>query len=293
MTPVSPPPSRHAAIGLLLLAATLWSVGGLGIKQVEWNAPAIASVRGALAALTMLVWLRGRTRFTWSRWQLGAALSYAAVTVLFAYANKMTTAANAILLQYTAPVYIALLAPRLLGERGRPGDWVAVAITLGGMVLFFFDELDARGWTGNFLAVASGLALALMVLFLRKQKDGSPLESAVLGNVLAALIGLPFVHGPWPDVTGWLWLITLGVVQLGVSYIAYARAVRGVSALEGTLLLMLEPILNPIWVMLALGERPGKYAILGGAIVLGTVAWRAVHSWRARPTAGVNATAGV
>jgi drug/metabolite transporter (DMT)-like permease len=284
MPAISPPPSRHAAIGLLLLAALLWSLGGVGIKKVDWTPQAIASTRAVIAVVTMLLWMRGRVRFTWSRWQIGAAVAYAAVTVLFAMANKSTTAANAILLQYTAPIYIALLAPRLLGEPVGAKDWIGVLLTFGGMVLFFLDEdLDGRAWTGNLLAVASGVALALMMLFLRKQKDGSPLESALLGNILASLIGLPYVHGPWPDATGWTWLVILGVGQLGISYIAYARAVRGISALEGTLLLMLEPILNPIWVMLAIGERPGKYAMLGGAVVLATVAWRAVASWRARP----------
>lgn len=272
---VSPPPTHRAAVGLLLVAAALWSLGGLGIKSVTWSAPAIAATRGAIAVVTILIWTRGRLHFTWSRWQIGAAVAYAATTMLFALANKLTTAANAILLQYTAPIYIALLAPRFLGEPGRRGDWLAVFVTLGGMSLFFFDELDARGWAGNLVAIASGFSLAAMVLLLRKQKDGSPLESVVLGNALAALGGLAFVHGPWPDGTGWAWLVVLGVVQLGLSYILYARAIRGATAMEATLLPMVEPVLNPVWVMCARGERPGAFAATGGAIVLGTVIWRA------------------
>lgn len=282
MKHLSPPPSHPAAVGLILVAAGLWSLGGIGIKQVEWNAPAIAATRGIIAALTIFLWTRGRLHFTWSRWQIGAAVAYAATTLLFVMANKLTTAANAILLQYSAPIYIALLAPRLLGEPSRPGDWISVLITLGGMSLFFFDELDARGTWGSVVAIGSGVTLAAMVLCLRKQKDGSPVESAVLGNLIVVVIGVPFLHGPWPDATGWTWLALLGVVQLGVGYLAYARAVRRATAMEAALLPMIEPVLNPIWVLLAVGETPGRFALIGGAIVLSTVAWRALVALRFR-----------
>jgi drug/metabolite transporter (DMT)-like permease len=280
-----PAPSHSAAVGLILLSAALWSLGGIGIKQVEWSAPAIAATRGLIAAATILAWMRGRLHFTWSRWQLGAAACYAGTTLLFVFSNKLTTAANAILLQYTAPIYVALLAPRWLGERSRPGDWISVLVTLAGMGLFFLDELDAEASLGNLLAIASGVTLAGMILCLRKQKHGSPVESAVLGNLVVALCGLPFLHGPWPDAGGWTWLVVLGVIQLGLGYLAYAHAVRSATAMEATLLPMIEPVLNPIWVLLAIGEVPGRFALIGGAVVLGTVAWRAMVALRFRVTA--------
>ena len=285
MTSPSPPliHGRTGAIGLLLLSALLWSIGGLLIKQVEWHAPAIAATRSAIAALTIAAFYRGRLHFTWSKWQLAGALAYAATVVLFVLANKLTTAANAILLQYTAPVYIAVAAPWFLGEPSRRRDWIVIAITLGGMALFFVDQLSTRGLAGNLVAIASGMSFAALALFLRKQKDGSAVESIVLGNILATLVGLPFFHGPFPSVEEWNLLVMLGVVQLGFSYIAYAAAVRRATAMDAALVPMLEPILNPIWVLLFHGERPRPWALLRDLVVIGTVAVRAVLSARERP----------
>jgi drug/metabolite transporter (DMT)-like permease len=283
-----PPVSHRAAIGLLLTSATLWSLGGILIKGVEWSPPAIAGVRSAIAALTIAAWYRGRLRFTWSRWQVSAAIAYAGMVLLFVLATKLTTAANAILLQYTAPVYIALAAPWFLGERSRPRDWAVIGVTLGGMSLFFLDRLSSEGTWGNVAAIASGVFFAALALFLRKQKEGSPVESIVLGNVVAAAIGLPFVFSgdPLPDGNGWLRLVALGVVQLGISYIAYSAALRRASAMEAAVFPMLEPVLNPIWVMLFLDERPGRFAIVGGLIVLSVVTVRAVLAIRERTTIG-------
>lgn len=275
--------SRAGAIGLLVFTALLWSLGGLLIKGVSWNAPAIAAVRALIATVTIVACCRGRLRFTWSRWQLAGAVAYAATTLLFVLANKLTTAANAILLQYTAPVYIALAAPWFLGEPSRRRDWIAIVVTLAGMSLFFIDRLSASGMAGNLVAIASGVSFAGLTLFLRKQKDGSAVESIVLGNLLAAAVGLPFVRAPFPDATGWAMLVALGVVQLGFSYVAYAAAVRRATAMEAALVPMLEPILNPIWVLLFLGERPGRFALAGGLVVIGVVAIRAALAVRERP----------
>ncbi len=276
-------PSRSGALGLLLASAALWSLGGVLIKGVDWSPLAIAGTRSALAALTIVVLLRGRLHFTWSRWQVAGAFAYAATVLLFVLATRLTTAANAILLQYTAPVYIALAAPWFLGEPSRRGDWLVIAVTLAGMGLFFLDHLTLEGRAGNLLAIASGVSFAALALLLRKQKDGSAVESIVLGNLIAAAVGLPFVRAPFPDATGWALLVVLGVVQLGVSYLLYAVAVRRATAMDAALVPMLEPILNPVWVLLWLGERPGPFAMLGGLVVLGAVACRSVLALRARP----------
>lgn len=215
-------------------------------------------------------------RFTWSPVQLAAAVAYAGCTITFVVANKLTTSANAILLQYTAPVYVALLSAWFLSEPTRRSDWIALAITFSGMVLFFADGLELRHTLGNIIAIISGFFFAAMTLLLRKQKDGSPTESIILGNLIAAAVGLPFIiRAPSLPLDGWLALSVLGVVQLGVSYLLYARAVKHVTALELVLIPVLEPILNPIWTWLAYGEKPGRWAFLGGAIVLGAVTWRA------------------
>ena len=249
------------------------------IKLVDWNPLAIAGTRSAIAAL--LIWaFRRRVRLNWSLAQLGGAVCYAATVVLFVLANKWTTAANAILLQYTAPIYVALLSYWFLRERIGKWDIAAITATFGGMILFFLDDLSTGGIVGNFVAILSGIAFAGTALFLRKQKDGSPVESVFLGNIIAFLIGVPFMLQSSPDATGWLGLILLGVFQLGCSYILYAEAIKYVTALEGILIPIIEPVLNPIWVFLLLGEIPGQWAVCGGIIVLLSITLRCLHALR-------------
>ena len=262
-----------------------WSLGGLLIKSVDWPPLAVAGGRGLIAALFLALTARGRLRFTWSPLQLGAAVSYAACTATFVAATKLTTAANAILLQYTAPVWVALFSAWLLRERTTRADWLAIAATFGGMTLFFWsDGLQLSGALGNVLGIASGVSFGAIAILMRMQKDGSPLESIVLGNVLAFLIGLPaMLTAPaLPSLHGWIALALLGVVQLGVSYQLYAKAVKHVTALEAVLIPVVEPILNPIWVLLfaTTHERPRSLALAGGAVVLGAVTLRAVTSIR-------------
>ncbi|HEY8343811.1 MAG TPA: EamA family transporter [Bacillota bacterium] len=261
------------ALLLLFLTAVLWSLGGLLIKWVNWSAMAIAGMRSAIAAVVLWVYLR-RPRFDWSFAQLGGAVAYSTTVVLFVLANKMTTAANAIILQYTAPIYVALFGSWFLGERATKGDWLAIFTVMGGMVLFFLDDLSPGNFYGNLLAILSGMSFAAMVLFLRKQKTGSPLESVFLGNIITAGLGLPFYFQFPPEVTGWIGLLLLGVFQLGFPYIFYTLAVTRVTALQAVLIPVLEPLLNPVWVLLFMGETPGPWAILGGLTVLAAVTLR-------------------
>jgi drug/metabolite transporter (DMT)-like permease len=275
--------SAHTrAVGFMVLAALCWSLGGVLIKGIAWPPLAVAGGRGLIAAAFLAATTRG-LRFTWSPLQLGAAAAYAGTTVLFVLANKLTTAANAILLQYTAPVWIALFGAWFLGERTTRLDWITIGAVLGGMALFFGDHLQLSGVIGNLVGLASGVSFALMILTLSKQKSsGPPIESIILGNLLAFAIGLPWIVGaPALATGGWVSLALLGVVQLGVSYWLYARAIKHVSALEAVLIPVIEPILNPVWVLLALGEKPAPLALLGGVIVLGAVTLRAVASVRA------------
>lgn len=268
---------RRQAVILLIIAAVLWSTGGFLIKLVVWHPFAIAGMRSAIAAVVLLLFVR-RPQITWSATQLGCALAYAGTVVMFAVANKYTTAANAILLQYTAPVYIALFGAWFLNERTTRLDWMTVFLVLTGMTLFLFDGLKTGNWLGNGLALASAVSFASLVLLLRKQKDASPIESVILGNLLAALIGLPFMFGTMPGAQSWLGLILLGVFQLGISYLLYAKAIRHITALEAVLIPVIEPLLNPIWVMLMFGEKPSGLALIGGIIVLGSVTGRGVIS---------------
>lgn len=277
-------PEHARAVGLMAAAALCWSLGGLLIKSVAWPPLAVAGGRGFIAAAFLAIFAP-RFRFTWSAAQLGGAVAYAATTVLFVTANKLTTAANAILLQYTAPVWIALFGAWFLGEKATRADWITILVVFGGMTLFFCDDVHFAGVAGNLVALASGVAFAAMTLLLRKQKDTSAEESIFLGNLLAGIIGLPFMfhRGFPPDARSWVALGLLGTVQLGLSYLLYGRAIHHVTALEAVLIPVIEPILNPLWVLLALGERPGPLSLVGGAIVLSAATLRALHSLRAGP----------
>lgn len=264
---------RQTAVLMLVGAALFWSTGGFLIKWVDWHPLAISGMRSAIGAAVLFAVFRPR-RFTWSWLQLGAAVAYAATVTLFVVANKATTAANAILLQYTAPVHVALFGAWFLGEKPRRLDWLTLLLVLGGMVLFFLEDLSATGMWGNLAALASGLSFAWLALFLRRQKEGSPVESILLGNLLAALIGLPFMLQSSPTEAGWLGLILLGVFQVGLPYALFARAIREVTALEAMLIPAIEPVLNPLWVLLLLGEAPGGLALVGGAVILSAVTGR-------------------
>ena len=260
--------SKHArAVGLLIATAVLWSFGGLLIKLISWNPMAIAGGRSALAAAIMLFVVR-RHQLNWSFDQVGGAVCYAVNVVLFVVATKMTTAANAIFLQYTAPIYVAILGAYFLNEKVAGFEWLTIVAAIFGMALFFFDRLTFANYWGNGLAILAGVAFAGMIFFMRRQKKAFPLGSIFLGNILAALVCVPFMFGSMPDKVGWLALAALGLLQLGLSYILYSIAIKRVTALEGIMVPLIEPVLNPVWVFLFLGERPGRWAVPGGIIVL-------------------------
>ncbi len=260
----------------LFLTAFLWSLGGLLIKGVTWHPLAIAGVRSALAVPVFLLFCRPRPRFTWSFLQIATAVAYMLSSTLFVVANKLTTAANVIFLQYTAPVYVAIFGAWFLKERTTAFDWLTIFAAMGGMFLFFLDDLEIGGMLGNILALVMGVIFAALALLLRKQKDGAPLEGLLLGNILTALVGLPFIFGSPPGVSGWLILLLLGIFQLALPYVLYAKAVKHVTALEAILISVLEAVLNPLWVFLVIGETPGPWSLLGGAIVLVAVTVRSV-----------------
>lgn len=286
---------RSTALLYLVSAAMLWSTGGVLIKWVPWNGLAICGARSAVTALMYWAILR-RPRFNWSIAQIGGAVAYAATVLLYVSAVKMTTAANAILLQYSAPVWVALFGAWFLKERATWVDWLSVVAVFGGMLLFFRDGLRSVSLWGDLLAFFSSITIAWMTLFLRKQKDGSPLESMLLGNILAAGVGLPFtamelVWGHMPGVWGWVDLGVLGVLQVGLSYVLFTAAIKHVTALEAMLVSTLEPILNPVWAALLIGERPGPFALVGGLVVVLAITARATYaaltpSRPTRPVAG-------
>jgi drug/metabolite transporter (DMT)-like permease len=270
---------RTQAILLLLSAAVLWSLAGVLIKWVSLPALAVAGFRSAIALPVLLLFF-GRRAVNFSASQLIGAVCYAATVTLFVSATKLTTSGNAILLQYTAPLYVALLSGWLLDERTRWFDWAAIATVLCGMSLFFIDQLSADGLMGNILAVLSGVAFASLIIAMRRQKDASPAGSAILGNLLTVLICLPWMVQSPPGGEDWIGLVLLGVFQIGLSYACYVVAIKNVTAMEAILIPVLEPILNPLWTLLFMGEQIGPWALLGGVVVILSVLFRGVMDYR-------------
>jgi len=260
---------------LMVATAVFWSLGGLLIKMVNCHPLAISGLRSAIACIFLLILVR-RPHFSWSKMQIAGAASFCATVITFVLATRLTTAANAILLQYSAPIYVGLLGVWLLKERIRPIDIAALVLVLAGLVMFFFDGLSGSGFLGNVFGLISGISFACFFVFTRKDKTGPVVETILLGNIVTAVIGVPFVFTGFPDTTGWIVLVILGVVQLGVPYLLYSIAIKHVTALEAILICTLEPVLNPLWVLLVMGEKPSMWALIGGLIVLIAVTARNV-----------------
>jgi drug/metabolite transporter (DMT)-like permease len=273
---------RRKAILFIILAATLWSTGGLMIKAISWQPLAILGGRSLFSSIVLLLYVR-RIPIKWTRWKILAAVSHILTALLFIVATKLTTAANAIFLQYTAPVYIVMMAAWFLHERPTRMDWTSMIVIFSGMLLFFGDKLSLNGFYGNLAAVLSGITLALLTVSLRAQKSGVPAESILLANLFTAVAGFPIVLKEAWTITNWLIILYLGVFQIGLSFLFFSVAIKHVPALEATLISTLEPVLNPLWVFLFIGEKPGYFALIGGAIVLGGVALNAISSARAAP----------
>ena len=270
---------RRKALLFIVLAASLWSTSGVLVKIINWQPVAILAGRSLFSSIVFLVYLR-RIPTNWTRWKILASVAYILTQFLFVTSTKLTTAANAIFLQYTAPIYIVLLAFWFLHEKPSRADWGSMFVIFLGLLLFFGDKLSPNGFYGNILAVVSGVTSALMIVSMRAQKEGTPAESILIANLFTALFGFPFVLKEAWTITNWLILLYLGLFQIGLSSLLFSKAIKHVPALEANLVGTLEPVLNPVWVFLFLGESMGSSALLGGLIVLGGVAFSAISSAR-------------
>jgi drug/metabolite transporter (DMT)-like permease len=259
----------------ILAAAVLWSTAGAAVKLSTLSAYQIASGRSLVAALVLwLAFPAGRKRP--SLRALAVAVAYAATVVLFIIANKLTTAANAIFLQDTAPLYVLLLSPLLLREKPTRGELTAAPIFLVGLSLFFLDKLQPGQVLGNVIALGSGVAFAFTILGLRAASSEGQVV-LVWGNLLAGVsVLVPALGGPSPTALDVGLLIFLGVFQLGLAYTLFNLGIKHTPAVEASLLILLEPVLNPVWTFILAGERPGPWALLGGGIILAATAWRTV-----------------
>jgi DME family drug/metabolite transporter len=259
----------------VLAAALLWSTGGLFIKWTSLSGVELSCFRSFFALLTVAVFTR-HEGFGLNGISAAAAVLYAVLIILFVMATKETTAANAIFLQYTAPVYLLLLEPIVYKEKFRGRDLATVLVCVGGMALFFVGQLRPQDVVGNLMALASGLCFALYFLLLRhpKARAVNRASSVIYGNLLVVLVALPWGVAAISRVGSHdvLSVIYLGVVQLGISYTLFTVGMtRGVRSLDAGIICYIEPVLNPVWVFLFLGERPSRWALLGGATIIAAV----------------------
>ncbi len=269
----------------MMACAFLWSVAGLFIKILDWNPFLIAGMRSLIAFFFLLMIVR-TVRLAWSWPLVGAALANAATMLLFVAANKTTTAANAIILQYLAPAFTAILGVIILKENIRREQLIALMLTPVGMALLFLDRLSAGQMFGNLLALTSACTFSLVFIFTRMQKEGNPLQSFMASHAITALVALSIAAFlPIPRLTpGALGsILILGVFQIGLAAVFFSYGIKRVSAVTANLIALIEPVFNPVWVFLLLREAPSAQAVLGGSIIIGSVtAASLISGWRAK-----------
>jgi len=261
---------------LVLGAAILWSTGGLFIKATSLSAFELSFGRSFLAALT-IGFVTRKEGFGLNRISALTSILYAALLILFVMATKLTTAANAIFLQYTAPVYVLILEPLFYKEKFRLRDLITVGVCVAGMSLFFVGKLRPQDVDGNLVALASGVCFALFFLLLRhsRAREVNRASSAIYGNLIVVLVCGPSFLGAMRrgiSATDFACIAYLGLIQIGLAYILFTGAMaRGLRSLDASIVGYIEPVLNPVWVFLFLGERPSGWAIIGGAIIIMSV----------------------
>lgn len=252
----------------ILIAAILWSTGGLFIKLIPMSAYQISFMRSLFAA-TALIILSGKSSFVFNRLTILNALFYAAILILFVAATKLTTAANAIFLQYTAPIYVLVLEPMLLKTKFEKQNIYSVVICFTGMALFFVSDMDGGQMAGNILALLSGVAFAAFLIGMRKNGEKFQNSTVITGNLLIVLIcSFSFDAGLMFSAPS-LWMtLFLGVFQIGLAYFLFNLGLKRVYAIEASLISMIEPVLNPIWVFFWYGESPSYWTLVGGSVIL-------------------------
>lgn len=269
--------SKKKAFWFLVGCAVLWSTGGFLIKSVNMQPLAISGARSLIAAV-FLVLVRGKPRFSSKPVFTGAALAYAGTLTAFVLATRLTTAADAVLLQYTAPVFVLVFGYLFLRERVTRVDALVTFLVIAGLVIFFLESLGkstalSTAPLGNALGVLSGVFFALQAVLLRRSSnEGLSTESVIVfGNLICTLIALPVLLQSRPTLLDLVWLLLAGVFQVGLSYVLYMKVLPHVTSLELILVPVIEPILNPVMVFFLRGEKPGLTTILGGIFILSVV----------------------
>lgn len=271
--------STHTkAILLTVAAAILWSTGGLFVKLLSLDAFTILFYRSFYAAVLFLIIFR-KQLVKVNRQTFVSVLFYAPLLICFVSATKLTTAANAIFLQYTAPAFILILEPFFARTKLLKINVITVVLTFLGMVLFFFDDFSSPdNMLGILLALAGGVVLTGLLISQKLNHPDYQPGAVFWGNMLVCLITLPWaMQNPWPDVQQNTYLMILGFGQLGLGFALFVYGQKHLPAIESSLISMLEPVLNPLWVVIGYGEIPGFFAVTGGLIIVITLIFRILY----------------
>lgn len=264
---------KETTKGTIAMIATglLWSMGGIFIKLVPWNPLAIAGLRGVIGGFVMYVYLRIRgIKPVFNKDTVKIAIALASVCTTFVAANKLTTAANAIVIQYCAPVYVLLYIAFVQKKKLRPLDIAVVPMTILGVSLCFIGQMGKGHLVGDIIAVVSGICFAAMFISSENVTDQTRASGIMQGQFLTAIIGLPVLFATRPAFTtqAIIGILVLGIFQIGIAYVLYSIAIKRAPLLTCSLLAVLEPLLNPVWVFLFAGENPGIWSLVGGVIVI-------------------------
>ena len=267
--------TQSRGIFYMLACAFLWSIGGLFIKLIDWNPFFIAGARSLIGAAVLMVYMKlAHLSLKINRRSIVSGIALCSVFFCYVTANKLTTAANTVVLQYTNPVFVVLLSSLFLHQKFSRRDLFLVGTVFFGVALSFLDGMDAGGFLGNLLALFSGFFLAVLFLNSARCETASDSMSGILlGQLFAALCGAPFLFLDPPafTTTSVASILILGVFQLGLPYVFYGIASRTCSPLICSVLAGVEPLLNPLWVFVVMGERPSVTALIGCGIVVVTI----------------------
>ena len=272
-------PQHRKGLILIALTAFLWSSSGLFIKILSLDAFQILFYRSAIAAVTIFIvsaFRKKTLKFEKDLISNLCAISFAGILILFVTANKLTTSANAIFLQFTAPIYLLFLEPVFLKTKFDKKSLITLIICVAGMVLFFFGKLEIGNIWGNIIAIFAGVSFAFFSLFLKWKKqlhqNENTINNIIVGNIIIAFFCLPFIYNKLAITPTETWiLLYMGVIQIGISYIIFNEGIKYISATESMIIAMLEAIFNPIWVFIGVGEKPSVYAVIGGLIILSAI----------------------
>lgn len=258
----------------MLVCSTLWSTGGILIKMVDWNPFVLAGGRSLVAVMVLVIFIKlNKIPFIFTKKTILPGLFMSVTCVSFVAANKLTTAANAIVLQFTAPVFIMIFSVLFFKRKFLRADVMAVFFTLMGISLFFLDQLTPGRLFGNIVAIFAGMCMSWMYIFVGEANPDESINSILVAQLITITIALPFfiLYPPALSVKPVASILTLGVFQVAIPYILFAKASEYCPPLACSLLGALEPLLNPVWVFIFDGERPGVFALIGGVIVVATV----------------------